>query len=62
MPSEPTGFPAGCDMWAFRSKGIPTVVLGCGSLAQAHSVDEYVETDQLNKLVDVYEALIRIIS
>jgi acetylornithine deacetylase/succinyl-diaminopimelate desuccinylase-like protein len=62
LPSGPVGFPAGCDMWAFRSKNIPTVVLGCGSIAQAHSVDEYVDTGQLNKLAGVYEALIRLTS
>ena len=62
LSSAPIGFPAGCDMWAFSVKGIPTVVLGCGGVAQAHVIDEYVETAPLNQLVDVYEALIRLIS
>jgi acetylornithine deacetylase/succinyl-diaminopimelate desuccinylase family protein len=55
---EPAGFPAGCDMWAFRAKRIPTVVLGPGSIEQAHVVDEFIETEQLKKAVDVYERLL----
>jgi acetylornithine deacetylase/succinyl-diaminopimelate desuccinylase family protein len=59
LPSAPVGFPAGCDMWAFSARKIPTAVLGAGSLAQAHAVDEYIEATQLNKLADVYEALLK---
>lgn len=58
LQSAPVGFPAGCDMWAFRSKDIPTVVIGPGSIRQAHVIDEYIETAQLNKAADVYERLL----
>jgi acetylornithine deacetylase/succinyl-diaminopimelate desuccinylase family protein len=55
---EPVGFPAGCDMWAFRARRIPTVVIGPGSIEQAHVVDEYLDLDQLSKAVDIYERLL----
>ena len=58
LPAEPVGFPAGCDMWAFRARGVPTVVLGPGSMDQAHETDEYVEEAQLQRAVDVYERLL----
>ena len=62
LQSSPIGFPAGCDMWAFSVKGIPTIVFGCGGVAQAHVIDEYVEISGLHTAADVYEALIRLIS
>jgi acetylornithine deacetylase/succinyl-diaminopimelate desuccinylase-like protein len=55
---EPVGFPAGCDMWAFRAKRIPTVIIGPGSIEQAHVVDEYLDLDQLRKAADIYERLL----
>ena len=33
----------------FQRRGIPSVVCGPGSIAQAHKPDEYVEVDQLLK-------------
>jgi acetylornithine deacetylase/succinyl-diaminopimelate desuccinylase-like protein len=60
LPAEPVGFPAGCDMWAFRARGIPAVVIGPGSIGQAHVIDEYLELDQLRKAVEVYGRLIRL--
>ncbi|CAJ36254.1 M20 family metallopeptidase [Methanocella arvoryzae] len=56
---EPNGFPAGCDMWAFRARDIPTVILGPGSIQQAHVIDEYIEIAELRKAVDVYERLLQ---
>jgi acetylornithine deacetylase/succinyl-diaminopimelate desuccinylase family protein len=58
LDPEPAGFPAGCDMWAFRAKHIPTVVIGPGSIEQAHVVDEYLDLGQLRKAVGVYERLL----
>ncbi|MDZ4852412.1 MAG: M20 family metallopeptidase [Pirellulaceae bacterium] len=34
--------------------GIPSVVFGPGSIAQAHTVDEFIEVDQLDKASEVY--------
>jgi acetylornithine deacetylase len=45
-------------MWAFRARRIPTVVIGPGSIEQAHVVDEYLDLDQLSKAVDIYERLL----
>lgn len=59
LPDTPVGFPAGCDMWSFTKKGIPAIVLGPGSLEQAHVIDEYIEISQLNMAVKVYESIIR---
>ena len=54
----PMGFPAGCDMWAFRARGLPTVVIGPGSIEQAHVVDEYIDVNELRRAADVYERLL----
>jgi acetylornithine deacetylase/succinyl-diaminopimelate desuccinylase family protein len=58
LDPQPVGFPAGCDMWAFRAKNIPTVVIGPGSIQQAHVIDEYIELTELHKAADVYEQLL----
>ena len=34
--------------------GVPTVVFGPGSIAQAHTKDEYIEIDSLNTAAEVY--------
>lgn len=59
LPSAPIGFPAGCDMWAFSAKHVPTVVLGPGGVAQAHSIDEYIEREELKLAADLYEDIIK---
>jgi acetylornithine deacetylase/succinyl-diaminopimelate desuccinylase-like protein len=47
------GVPYGTDAPAYDSIGIPTVVFGPGSIAQAHTADEWVETDQLHAASEV---------
>jgi acetylornithine deacetylase len=37
----------GTEAGIFKNSGIPTVVCGPGSIAQAHQPDEYVSLDQL---------------
>lgn len=54
-----TGRPGGFDSWAdqvnlVREGSIPTVLLGPGSIMQAHTTDEYVDVTQLEKAVAVY--------
>jgi len=50
-----TGFVATCDMRFLVNQGkIPTVILGPGSLSQAHVTDEYVETQQLVEAAEIY--------
>lgn len=62
LPFAPVGFPAGCDMWAFRARGVPTVVLGAGDIAQAHIVDEYIDAGELHKASEIYEATLRLLA
>ena len=50
--------PYGTDGMAFGKKMKQMVVLGPGNIAQAHTVDEWVEVDQLKKGVALYERFI----
>ncbi|AFC99098.1 acetylornithine deacetylase [Methanocella conradii HZ254] len=59
LPHAPVGFPAGCDMWTFHEKGIPTAILGPGHIEQAHGVDEYIEIGQMRLATGVYENIIK---
>ncbi len=52
-------FPVTCEQVLFVREGIPTVVIGPGSIRQAHVADEFVEVRQLDEAVDFYEALAR---
>jgi acetylornithine deacetylase/succinyl-diaminopimelate desuccinylase-like protein len=55
--SEIVGVPYGTDAWVFAAMGIPTVVLGPGSIAQAHTEDEWISVAELHRGVDVYRSL-----
>lgn len=56
----PGGFPGGCDMSKLvLLGGIPSVILGPGSLAQAHAPDEWVEESQVELAALLYEETIR---
>ena len=48
----------GTDGLAYRTKMKNLVVLGPGDIAQAHTVDEWVEIDQLHKGVELYRRYI----
>jgi len=47
----------GCDGSKIAAKGVPTIILGPGDIAQAHTADEFIELDQLEKAPGVYETL-----
>ncbi len=52
---EPCGVPFGTDGTAlWGTAGIPTVVLGPGDIAQAHSADEWVEVRQVEQAAEIY--------
>jgi len=51
-------FGATCEQCFLLAKGIPTVICGPGSMAQAHIIDEYIDIDQLEKGVIFYKELI----
>jgi acetylornithine deacetylase/succinyl-diaminopimelate desuccinylase-like protein len=55
--SEIVGVPYGTDAWVFASIGIPTVVLGPGSIEQAHTEDEWIALADLERGVEVYRRL-----
>lgn len=54
-----TGFNAGCDMSKLVGAGIPTVICGPGSLAEAHRPDESVPLDEVTDAVGIYEGVAR---
>lgn len=51
------------DFWTeaslFSDAGIPALVLGPGHIAQAHSADEWVALDELERIAGIYERIIR---
>lgn len=57
--TEPSTVAFGTDSVTFRHY-LPLVVLGPGNIAQAHTIDEWIEIDQLQQAVDVYQRMINI--
>jgi acetylornithine deacetylase len=53
FPGDCVGVPYGTDAPAFAQHGIPTVVFGPGSLAQAHTKDEWIAVEQLHAATDI---------
>jgi acetylornithine deacetylase len=51
--SRPVGVPYATDAAFFAAAGIPSVVYGPGSIAQAHTKDEWIALDQLEQAVEV---------
>jgi acetylornithine deacetylase len=52
-PGESVGVPYGTDAPAFDRIGAPTVVFGPGSIAQAHTCDEWIAVEQVQKAADI---------
>jgi len=59
LPAEPTGVYYGTDASQFPPLGVPALVLGPGSIDQAHTKDEWLSLDQLHRGVEVYLNLMR---
>lgn len=59
LPGEPTGAGYGSHAGTLASAGIPAVVLGPGDIAQAHTADEWLNLDQLERAVAVYLAIMQ---
>ena len=55
---KPTTVPYGTDGVHFNARMNNMIVIGPGDIAQAHTVDEWIELDQLRKGVDVYRRFI----
>ncbi len=47
-----------CDAAHLAAAGIPSVAAGPGSIAQAHTIDEWIAIDELEKGVDFYRAFL----
>jgi acetylornithine deacetylase len=55
---DPRSVAFATDAGLFARRGIPSLVLGPGSITQAHTDAEYVEIDQLEQMVGVFENLL----
>ena len=53
-PHDSVGVPYGTHASRTCSAGVPSVVFGPGSIDQAHTKDEWIEVDQLEKASEVY--------
>jgi acetylornithine deacetylase/succinyl-diaminopimelate desuccinylase-like protein len=52
--AEPVLAPYGTNAWAYAGVADETVVLGPGSVAQAHGAEEWVALSELAKMADIY--------
>jgi acetylornithine deacetylase/succinyl-diaminopimelate desuccinylase family protein len=59
LSPEAIGVPFGSDASKLTRIEIPAIVLGPGSIDQAHTADEYVPVDELLAAANVYEGIIR---
>lgn len=55
----PRAFDASCEQCFLTAAGVKTVILGPGSLKQAHTQNEFLEVEQLKQAVAVYEQIAR---
>lgn len=53
-PREIVGVPFGTDAAALSAVGIPTVVFGPGSIAQAHTADEFIDIEELRFGAEIF--------
>jgi len=49
----------GTDASKFAQAGIPAIVCGPGDIAQAHTADEWIAAEQVERAADLYEAFLR---
>jgi acetylornithine deacetylase/succinyl-diaminopimelate desuccinylase-like protein len=55
LPDSPTGVPYGSDASKLQALGgVPSIVLGPGSIAQAHTAEEFVPIDHLSRAAELY--------
>ena len=57
--STPCGVGYGTDASTYSHRKIPTIVLGPGSIEQAHTRDEWLLISELEKAVEIYGAIMR---
>ncbi len=54
LDPEPIGVAFGSDASKLAAAGIPSIILGPGSIDRAHTIDEYIEIDQLEASFEIY--------
>ncbi len=59
LDARPYGVPFGSDASKLAAVGIPSIILGPGSIEQAHTADEFVEVEQVEKAFVAYRQLMR---
>ena len=59
LGTEPIGAPYFTEAVDYTGAGISTVICGPGNIDQAHTPDEYITLDQLDKGVNLFKRLIR---
>jgi acetylornithine deacetylase len=57
--SEIVGVPFGTDGAAISAAGVPTVVVGPGSIEQAHTADEFIVIDELRLATEIFYRVAR---
>ena len=53
-PGELVGVPYATDAAAVAATGLPAVVFGPGSIAQAHTADEFIQVEALQLATDIF--------
>ena len=59
LDATPMGVPFGSDASKFAAIGIPSIILGPGSIDQAHAAVEYVDCDQVEQAARIYRQFMR---
>ncbi len=54
LDSQLVGVPFGSDASKFAAIGIPSMILGPGSIDQAHAAEEYIECSQVDQAAEIY--------
>jgi acetylornithine deacetylase len=54
------GVPYGTDASKLAEAGLTSIVLGPGDIAQAHTVDEWIDVAELERAVEVYVELVKL--
>lgn len=62
LGSKPTGAPWFCDAAVFAKHGSPAVALGPGSIAQAHTKDEWIAVSDLIRGAEFFERFLSLLS
>jgi succinyl-diaminopimelate desuccinylase len=59
LEGTPVGVPFGSNASKFAQVNVPSIIFGPGSIDQAHTADEYVEVEQVEKAFVFYRDLMR---